>query len=434
MLRRITDPLHGSGDIVRRALPLLTIGFLADSAFIFIFLIALQSYLPEKLHASAAIAGYALAAFGVAKLCSQVLSGIVSDRLGTRTAMIGGTTLLLVADASMLPLAHIAPYAIVASAAVEGLGSSVLWPALYSAGTSRFEAGEKSRFTAALTLATMAALLTGLGGGALLNMFVPFNIAMLMSISLVAAAVTVALLTPVSARETAERKTAEVPSLRELPAVLRSPQRVAFSAIIVAESIALGALTAIFRAYGRDIAHVSLTREAVLLAPAAALGGLGVVVGGALADRIGARRVMVPGFFAAGVAVLVLSHWTHPATIVLAATAGGVGFGVAVPTIASTMMGLAGGAGARGGIIGWFMSMDGLGHSIGPALAALLLPAFGAASVMLLVGASFLAVGAIAMVRRIEDEAGIRDEGRARSAGAAGGSPPVMRSVEVGRR
>ncbi|MDE3094945.1 MAG: MFS transporter [Chloroflexota bacterium] len=434
MLHRITDALAGSRDIARRALPLLAIGFLADTAFIFIFLIALQSYLPEKLHASAAIAGYALAAFGIAKLCSQVLSGMVSDRLGTRTAMIGGTALLLAADASMLPLAHVAPYAIVAAAAVEGLGSSVLWPALYSAGTSRFESGEKSRFTAALTLATMAALLTGLGGGALLNMFVPFNIAMLMSISLVAAALTVALRTPVSARETAERKTAEVPSLRELPAVLRSPQRVAFSAIIVAESIALGALTAIFRAYGRDIAHVSLTREGILLAPAAVLGGLGVVAGGALADRVGARRVMAPGFFTAGIAVLVLAHWTHPATIVVAATAGGIGFGLAVPTIASTMMALAGGAGARGGIIGWFMSMDGLGHSIGPALAALLLPAFGAASVMLLVGASFLAVGAIAVVRRIEDGADTRDEGRTRPVGAASGSPPVMRTAEVERR
>ncbi|MHB8376300.1 MAG: MFS transporter [Dehalococcoidia bacterium] len=434
MRGRIADAFAGSRDIVRRALPLLAIGFLADAAFIFIFLIALQSYLPEKLHASAAIAGYALAAFGVAKLLSQVLSGMVSDRLGTRKAMIGGTALLLIADASMLPLAHVAPYAIVAAAAIEGLGSSVLWPALYSAGTSRFEAGEKSRFTAVLTLATMAALLAGLGGGALLNMYVPFNFAMLLSISLVASACAIALLTPVSARETEERKTAEKPSLRELPAVLRSPQRVAFSAIIVAESIALGALTAIFRAYGRDVAGVSLTREGLLLAPAAVLGGLGVIAGGALADRVGARRVMAPGFVVAGMAVLLLAHVTQPAMIVVAAAAGGIGFGLAVPTIASTMMALAGGAGARGGVIGWFMSMDGLGHAVGPALAALLLPELGTKSVMLLVGAAFLAVGAIAAARKLTDESEPRHEDQTWTAAAGGGPTPMMHRAEVGRR
>ena len=94
-------------------------------------------------------------------------------------------------------------------------------------------------------------------------------------------------------------------------AIVRSPQRIAFSAIIVAESIALGGIAAIFRAYGRDIAHVSLTHEGLLLAPAAVLGGLSVIAGGAIADRIGARRVMAPGFALAGAAVLLLSHFAR---------------------------------------------------------------------------------------------------------------------------
>lgn len=417
--------------IIRRSLPLLAIGFLSDAAFIFIFLIALQSYLPESLHASASLAGYALAAFGVAKLLSQVASGVIADRLGTRRAMIGGTALLLIADSSMLGFAHLAPDLVIACAAIEGLGSSVLWPALYAAGNSRFHAREKSRFTALLTIATMAALLVGLGGGALLNIYIGFNIAMALPIGFVGLALTIALLTPISRQEAAERESAPIPSLRELPRIVRSPQRIAFSGIIVAESIALGGIAATFRAYGRDIAHVSLTHEGLLLAPAAVLGGISVVAGGAIADRIGARRVMAPGFALAGVAVLLLSHFAAPWFIVVAAAAGGIGFGVAVPTIGSTMLTLSGGAGARGGVIGWFMSMDGLGHSIGPALAALLLNIGDTSAAMLLVGAAFVTVSAIAAARPLH---GAENEVNADEQPLASTRPntPTMQ-VEVGR-
>lgn len=418
-------------DIFRRSLPLLAIGFLSDAAFIFIFLIALQSYLPESLRASPALAGYALAAFGVAKLVSQVASGVVSDRLGTRRAMIVGTALLLLADSSMLPLAHLAPYAVIGSAAVEGLGSSVLWPAIYSAGNSRFDVSARSRFTALLTVATMAALLAGLGGGALLNLYVGFNTAMALPIGAVGAAFAIALLTPVSAGEALERETSVRPSLRELPAVLRSPQRLAFSAVVLAESVALGAIAASFRAYGREIVGVSLTREGLLLGPAAVLGGASVIVGGALADRIGARRVMVPGFAAAGIAVMLLSHFAAPWFVVVAAAVGGVGFGLAVPTIASTMMALSGGAGGRGGVIGWFMSMDGLGHAIGPGLAAVLLGVSGAGAAMLLVGGALLAVSAVAATRALTADERTTTGADVRRVGAA---TARKLHAEVGRR
>ena len=82
------ETIVGSLDIVRRGFPLLLIGLAVDAAFIFVFLIALQSYLPESLHASKAIAGVALAAFGVAKLLTQLASGFISDRLGARRALI----------------------------------------------------------------------------------------------------------------------------------------------------------------------------------------------------------------------------------------------------------------------------------------------------------------------------------------------------------
>src|SRR5438093_1304421 len=136
-LKSVRESATGSLPIVRRGAPLFLVGFLVDAAFIFVFLVALQAYLPESLHKSEAIAGYALAAFGVGKLVTQFAGGFLSDRLGTRRAMIIGTTLLLAADVTFVPLAHVAPWLIIVSAVLVGLGSSVTWPAIYSAGAAR---------------------------------------------------------------------------------------------------------------------------------------------------------------------------------------------------------------------------------------------------------------------------------------------------------
>ncbi len=391
-LSAVRDAAFGSLDVVRRAAPLLAIGFLVDAAFLFVFLIALQSYLPESLHESDAIAGYALAAFGLAKLVTQLGSGFVADRLGTRRALILGTALLLIADASILPLAHVAPWLIIGAGAVEGLGSSVTWPALYSAGASRVASDQRGRFTALLTLATGGALVAGLGGGGFLNHVASFNAAMIAPIGAVGTAFVLALLTPLSANEAATRSEAEIPALGEVRSIISSPRRTAFALLVLSEAAALGALTAAFRSYGRDVLDVSLARQALMLAPAALLGGLLVVPGGAIADRLGPRRVMAAGFGVTGVCLLLLSRWSDPAFVVATAALAGAGFGLAVPTIASTMMSLAGPSNTRGGIIGWFMTMDGLGHAAGPAAAGILLGLFGAPAVMIAAGVLFLFV------------------------------------------
>lgn len=401
-VRAIRQSLKGSAGIVRRGWPLFLMAFLIDAAFLFIFLIALQSYLPESLHGSPAIAGWALAAFGLAKLLTQIGSGFVTDRLGTRIALIAGTGLLLVADASMLPLAHVAPWLIIGAAAIEGLGSSLTWPAVYAAGDARFEHGEKARFTAILTLATGAALIAGLAGGTAIDAFASFNIAMIAPIAAVGTAFALALFLPHVRDEGRPHQSMPLPG--EIRAVLAHPQRAAFAAVVLTEAAALGALTAAFRAYGRDVLGVTLLHQALFLAPAAVLGGVMVVPGGAIADRFGVKRVMVPGFAITGVCLLLLSRWTEPAFVVGVAAVAGAAFGVAVPSIASTMMTLAGSTENRGGVIGWFMTMDGFGHAAGPALAGVLLAVLGARSVLIATGALFVGVAYIAFTSRLGDD------------------------------
>jgi MFS family permease len=405
--RSICDTVGGSLGIMQRALPLLVIAFAVDAAFIFVFLIALQSYLPESLHESDAIAGVALAAFGIAKLVTQVGSGFISDRLGARRALVLGTALLVAADASIVPLAHVAPWLIVGSAGVVGLGSSVTWPALYSASDARFASGEKGRFTAMLTLAAGAALAVGLGGGTLLNSAVSFNVAMTAPILSVTLALVLALVIPTHAGALSGRDRFEIPTFGQMRSILRDSRRSSFTALVLVEAAALGGLTATFRAYGRDVLGVSLAHEGLLLVPAAVAGGLIVIPGGAIADRLGAKRVMVPGFAMTGICLILLGQWSAPGFVFAAAAVAGLGFGLAVPAIASTMMSLSGSTSSRGGVIGWFMTMDGIGHAAGPAAAGVLLAVAGAEAVLIAAGSLFVAAACIVLASQIGEQPAI---------------------------
>jgi DHA1 family tetracycline resistance protein-like MFS transporter len=401
--RALLDAASGSWRGIRRTWPLLVIGFLVDAAFLFVFLIALQSYLPESLHKSDAIAGYALATFGLAKLMTQIGGGFVSDRLGPRRSMLIGTGLLIAADVSIWPFAHVAPWLILVSGAVEGLGSSITWPAIYSAGSARVPEGQKGRFTSLLTLATGGALIVGLGGGGALNAHVSFDAAMAWPVAAVIGAFVLALTLLPGMSTTVVRNALPAPG--RFRAIITSRERTSFAVLVLAEAAAVGGLTAVFRAYGRDVLGVSLYRQALLLLPAAIAGGVLVVPGGAIADRIGARRVMTVGFAMAGACLIALARYSDAAQVLPIAAAAGGGFGLAMPGIAATMMRLAGPDGSRGGVIGWFMTVDGLGHAVGPAAAGVILAVFGASAVLVGAGVLFLAVAYVALVSRLSDDA-----------------------------
>lgn len=227
-----------------------------------------------------------------------------------------------------------------------------------------------------------------------MNEFWSFDAAMMVAIGSAAVAFLIALTMIVDDQEVRDGERQDVASLRELPNVIRSLPRMAFSIAVFAESCGLGALAASFRAYGRDIIRVSLGREVLLLAPAALLGTTSVGIGGAAADRLSRRVLLIAGFAVSGVSLVLLSEWTNLTFIAIAAAVAAVGFGLAVPSIGASMMALAGPARTRGGVIGWFMSADGLGQSVGPAAAGALVGAAGTESALLMVGLLFLAVAA----------------------------------------
>src|SRR5438045_9708334 len=89
-----------------RARPFLAIALVVDASFLFVFLVVLQTYLPEKYGASASLAGYALAAYGGAKLITQITGGRFVDRFGARRALRGGLFFIALAQFSLVFAPH----------------------------------------------------------------------------------------------------------------------------------------------------------------------------------------------------------------------------------------------------------------------------------------------------------------------------------------
>jgi MFS family permease len=380
-----------------RARPYLLVTLLVDSAFIFVFLVAIQSYLPEQHGGGASLPGYALAAYGAAKLVAQLFGGRLSDWAGARRGLLAGLALIVLGQASLLAAAP-APEIALPAAALYGLGAAVLWPAVYALASTTFATTERAKLTSAMTLTTGVALTVGLGLGLVLPARFPYTAAMVMALG----AVILAFASAASMRPRAEQRALyglshAVGSLRDVARSALKPQRLAFALVMLLQTSAVGALLAVFRSYGRDVLDLPFRQELLLLAPAAVLGAGAVVAGGVLADRVGRAPLLAFGFLITGVGVWFLSSITSPIGVVLLAAAGGIGYGLALPSVGATAMDLSHALG-RGTLLAWFMAVEGLGHAAGPALGAWISGIEGTAAVLRVAAVLFAGVAPAALM------------------------------------
>src|SRR6266536_371941 len=165
-----------------RARPFLAIALLVNASFLFVFLVVLQTYLPEKYGASASLAGYALAAYGGAKLVTQITGGRFVDRIGARRALRAGLCFIALAQVALMFAPDQSALAYPA-AVVYGLGAAIVWPALYSLIAAGFAVSERGRLTSALTITSGGAAALGLGLGVVLPDATPYVPALIVALS-----------------------------------------------------------------------------------------------------------------------------------------------------------------------------------------------------------------------------------------------------------
>ena len=370
----------------------LGVGFLVDWAFALVFLVGLQVQAPAHLAEGQALAGYALAAYGLAKLLAQAAGGLLLEGLGPRWELRLGLATVLAGMAVLAPAADRS--GLLVGAAIYGLGAGLAWPSLYALASASFPYEERGRLNSGMALASVAALAAGVGVGLLLPESLPLAAAVAPAAALVALAALIAPALGVGAQATG-RAVAPAP-LAAIGAALQPPGA-AVSLLLLLQTTAAGALVSVFRAWGKELLGTSFHVQTLLLVPAAGGGGLGLVWGGPAADRLGRLPVTAMGTLLVGLAVLGASSLRPLPAVGLVAALGGLGLGLATPTFGALAMDLARWWGSDA-LLAWFLAVEGAGHALGPALGGLLESLSGPAPVLRLAAGLFLACAALALL------------------------------------
>jgi peptidoglycan/xylan/chitin deacetylase (PgdA/CDA1 family)/predicted MFS family arabinose efflux permease len=368
--------------------------FLVDAALIFALLVAVQSYLPEQYGAGDANAGYVLAAYGGAKLLGQFAAGWLIDREGPRRGLIGGLFLTTAGIAAML-FGVVRTEAVIPAAGLYGLGAALIWPSTFALAADEFEEGERARLAAGMTVATGLGVGSALFLGLLFPASFPYAAAIGMSVLASVAALSVA--TGFRIHHADFHAEIERPHLLVSLRSILTPRRLTFSLMIFLQACILGALLAVFRSYGRDSLQVSMREQMLLLAPAGLAGAFAVVIGGRLADKIGRIPVLGTGFLLVTLGVWGLSATTASVGVTAFAMVAASGLALALPCTGALSMDLSRSAGT-GTLLGWFLTMEGAGHAIGPAAAGVINHAGGPAPVLWLVGGLAAIIALLALV------------------------------------
>ena len=370
----------------------LGVGFLVDWAFALVFLVALQVQAPSHLSGGQALAGYALAAYGLAKLSAQACGGPLLEGLGPRWGLRLGLATVLGGIAALAAAAE--GTGVLLGAAVYGVGAGLVWPSLYALASASFPYGERGRLNSGMALASVTAMAAGVGVGLLLPESLPLAAVVAPAAALVALA---AFLSPsLGTGPVPGAGPARVLVSTMVGAALR-PSGAAVTVLLLLQTTAVGALASVFRAWGKELLGTSFPVQALLLVPAAAGGGLGLVWGGPAADRLGRLPVMALGTSLVGLVVLGTSFLRSLPAVGLVAALGGLGLGLATPTFGAVAMDL-----ARwwrsDALLAWFLAVEGAGHTVGPALGGLLESLSGPAPVLRFAASLFLACAGIALL------------------------------------
>jgi MFS family permease len=356
---------YGAAVVRRDAWRLVAAAFFIDFAFVFVFLVCLQSLFRQPYYGGHYLPALALSAYAAGKLAFQALGGRLLDRCGwPRTGAIAVAAMLW-SQVLLLSAVKASPV-VLPCAFAYGAASAFVWPAIYAGTGSVVSAGERPLVTSALTIATGSGIVAALGLGLLLPTSIPFAAA----IGLACAMLSPALPLFATAYPGVQRSNKQPRSRALDMARLLDRRRACAAVIVLVQSAAVAGLVAVFRAFGEQVLGLGFHAELTgLLLPGAALGA-GIVIAGLAGRVVGPRAVLSPAFLVSGLSLLALGGTTEWPLALAAASIGGAGLGLALPTTTALVIDLA--QGTRAGVIfGAIFTFEGLGQVAGPLLAGL---------------------------------------------------------------
>ena len=379
------------------------IAFCAEAAHTLLFIPLLQTYLPGHLHWTPAFPGYALTAFGTAKLIAQAPAGRVVDRAGTRLTGSAGLAILL-ASGVLFALVRI-PLLFLGVACLYGVGAALLWPSLFAVAASRYGATQRGRVAAAIQFAEASGVGVGVGAGALIVDRAGYGAGFGAYLGLIGLGLLTVITVRRSGSGSAEAK--EQPETERLARLLRTPVTLDLALLVVIGSLLTlspNLLMPIVRDYAVHNLGLQLHNLILPLIPVAAIGGLAVFGSGAASDRYGRLPVTLSGLCLGAVGIWFVGSANTLTFAIPAAAIGAAGYLITQPAWSASVFD-ASTAQHRGTQFALIMVAQGLAEALAPALGGKVAEAWGPGATFHLSGAvlaaaALLTIAQIALRRR----------------------------------
>ncbi len=379
-------------------------GFVATTASVefcrgALFLSLLPAYLTQSRHLSVAALGLVISGQYLTDTLCKVPAGWLVDRLGPWRVLLPFLGLATAAVYLMPRAQQLTPFLLLAIAF--GLGTSANWPAVLAG--SVHIAGMRSRASA--TSITFLAWLAGGGiGPVLINFLVgrSFHTAfdVLAAVALIgptAAAIGLSglLRSPADPPWRQHEEEDIATTMRETWDNLRQSAWIIPGMFV--QMLALGIVVPVLVPFARTQLHLSQPQYGWLLLAGGSVTVLCLIPFSRLVDRIGSKRPLIAGFVLAALSVLLLG-WAGAAMDLLWRVALlGLSYALVLPAWNGLTVGQID-AQRRGLLLGVFMTIEGMGIAIGPAIGGALYtwafraPFVVAAGILLAVAAFYLTV------------------------------------------
>lgn len=348
-----------------------------------LYITFLPTYLPAA-GVSTAVVGLVIATQYVADNLFKAWEGSIIDRLGPWPILVPG---FLLAGLGVLLLARSHSLAgLLLGSLAYGLGAAGTWPAAM-AGISA-AAPEELRSSALSSI--FVAWLAGGGLGPVLINYVPdrWVFPLLGSVLLLPLAVALAHLRAVRYRGLDWRQALALGgALRRIAPAVGSAWPVLPGMFL--QTFAVGLILPVMAPFARHQFHLSGPDYAWLMIAGGATAVLVLLPAGALADRLGPRPVLLAGLLVASASLVVLSGRHSFVQALPWAAVLGAGYAFVLPSWNGLMTRIAP-EGERGGMMGFFMTVEGVGVALGSALGGFLGSLYGLHLPLYATGAALL--------------------------------------------
>ena len=344
----------------------------------------LPVYLDDVLKVGALVIGWTLAVQYLGDNLLRTPIGWIIDQIGYRASMLTG---VLLTFASVAIIATASSYFwIIVACALLGIGTAPLWPCVITGATEI--AGEKARGT--IMSVVYMAWLSGVGLGPLVITFFigrdNYSSAFRLLIVIMMAVIIVAFLLPGKMKKKQSRNNIE-PSKTPLKSakssvqnqgnrIQRARQYIAevrksltmsplmFPAMF-AQTFALGLLTPVLTIYATKILALSGAQYRYFLLAGGLITVLFMVPVGKLVDRWGTKWFLHIGFLLSSLVLLGFTYTRSMPMLYMLVVLLGIGYALIIPAW-NALIAAAIPPEKRGTVWGFFLTIEGLGTTIGP--------------------------------------------------------------------